>query len=96
MSTAELMTTETVSPPKTNLRMNESPRIVREVLERLGRPEALYRVDAKRMWGNQYRVNVYCVQAEDQPVKGVRISDSFFVTMSDEGLVSQPTITRKY
>lgn len=95
MSTVELMPEET-AVPKTNLRMNESPRIVKEVLERLGRPEALYRVDAKRMWGNQYRVNVYCVQEADRPVQGVRISDSFFVTMSDEGLISQPTISRKY
>jgi hypothetical protein len=70
--------------------------VVETVLDQLGRPKNLFRTHAREVWKNQYRVNVYCTMETDRPVRTVSITDSFFVTVTDAGIVSEPTITRKY
>lgn len=70
--------------------------VVDAVLARLGRPASLFRIDAKPVGESRYRVNVYCTEDIDRPVKRVQITDSFFVTVSEAGIESVPEINRKY
>jgi hypothetical protein len=81
---------------ETELKTDEERVVVHRVLDRLGRPKNLFRTVAKKVWGNQYRVNIYCTDETHQPLKTVSITDSFFVTLSGEDIVSKPTISRKY
>jgi hypothetical protein len=74
----------------------EEREIIHRVMDQLGTPKNLFRTVAKKVWDNQYRVNVYCTDETGQPLKTVSITDSFFVTLSGTELVSKPTITRKY
>lgn len=70
--------------------------VIQEVLAQLGRPQNLYRINAEKLWNKQYRVNIYRTVDSDRPVKTRVMSDSFFVTVTENGIVSEPPITRKY
>ena len=70
--------------------------VIQKVLHQLGTPKNLFRTVAKPVSNHQYRVNVYCTDEANRPVKTVSITDSFFVTLSGEDFVSEPTISRKY
>jgi hypothetical protein len=76
--------------------ISDEKRVIRQVLDRLGRPKNLYRVDAEKLWDHQYRVNVYCAVESDGPVKTVSMSDSFFVKLTSDGIESKPSIERRY
>lgn len=69
------------------------------ILEELGTPPGFLQIDAKPLWDNRYRVNIW-VEYEDKIYQVVRkqISDSFFVVTSDGGEIirSSPEIKRKY
>ena len=84
------------APAKSTLRVDDAPFIVKEVLRQVGRPETLFRIEAKRTWGNHYRVNMYCTKETGLAVRTVAITDSFFVTMTDAGLISDPPISPRY
>lgn len=66
------------------------------VLDRLGTPTSLCRVDTKHLWGQHYRVNVVCWAEGDRPIRTLSITDSFHVIATDDGYVSRPEIDRKY
>lgn len=70
--------------------------VIERVLDQLGTPRNLFRTVAKKVWGDQYRVNIYCTDETPSAVKTVSITDSFFVTLVGSDIVSKPTITRKY
>jgi hypothetical protein len=75
--------------------LDVSQMIASRVLSQLGRPKKLLRVEARHLWGDHFRVNVL-IREDRGPVPTARIVDSFFVQLSDEGMVSQPPISRKY
>lgn len=85
-----------VSVVEPQSKADEERVVIHRVLDRLGRPKNLFRTVAKRVWDTQYRVNVYCTDETPRSVKTVSITDSFFVTLSGEDIVSKPTISRKY
>jgi hypothetical protein len=68
--------------------------ICTSVMNVLGRPADLFRVSARRLWDNHYRVNV---QTGADAVS-VRIAHSFFVAADEKGNVveSIPAIARQY
>jgi hypothetical protein len=66
------------------------------VLAELGRPRNLLKVEAKPLWGNYFRVNVYTATDVGLRTSQVEVSDSFFVFKSPEGFLSNPSIVRKY
>lgn len=66
------------------------------VLTRLGRPKDLFRVQVHRLWGKNYRVNVYRELERSLSLPRIEMTDSFFVTADNEALISQPVIERKY
>jgi hypothetical protein len=70
--------------------------VIGAVLAQLGRPAGLERIDAKPLWNNQYRVNLYCRSLEEGSIKRLRIAESFFVTWTAEGIVANPPIAKKY
>ena len=70
--------------------------VVERVLAQLGVPKDLFRVDAKPLWANHYRVNVLRTPETEHTVRGLLITDSFFVTLAGDGIVSRPVIKRKY
>ncbi len=68
--------------------------IVGQLLQALGRPGTLYRVEVRHLWQNHYRANVF-VGAD---AASTRIAHSFFLSTSEDGHIdaSAPDITRKY
>ena len=70
--------------------------IIEAVLAQLGRPGNLARVDAKLLWGANYRVNIYCTMDSDRPISTVEMTDSFFVTLNDQQVEADPAIVRRY
>jgi acetolactate synthase regulatory subunit len=75
---------------------NEEEFVIEKVLGRLGRPRGLCRVNAQKVGKNQFRVNIYCTVNSDRPINTVSMTDSFFVTVTDDDIVSKPAIDRKY
>jgi hypothetical protein len=74
--------------------------ICAQVLERLGRPFYLFKIDAGNVGGSNHRVNVWCETPpkEESMFGGYEISDSFYVKVSPEGgiISSDPPIKKKY
>jgi hypothetical protein len=68
--------------------------IVRQVVQTLGRPAILHRVEVRHLWDKNYRVNVFV----GTDVISTRIVHSFFLTTNEDGniIASAPAITRKY
>lgn len=68
--------------------------IAAQLLQTLGRPTALYRVEVRHLWEEHYRANVL-VGAD---ATSIRIAHSFFLAADDDGniLASVPDITKKY
>jgi|SRR5579871_2308465 len=68
--------------------------IVRQIVQTLGRPAALLRVEVRHLWEKHYRVNVF-VGAD---ATSSRIAHSFFLSTDEEGAIiaSAPAITRRY
>ena len=68
--------------------------IAGQLLQTLGRPATLYRVEVRHLWEDHYRVNVF-VGAD---AASTRVAHSFFVVADEDGniIVSKPDITRKY
>jgi hypothetical protein len=62
------------------------------VLENIGTPDDLSRIEIKQLWSpNKYRINVYRI------VKKIEhMTDSFFVSIGPEGVISEPEMTKKY
>jgi hypothetical protein len=69
--------------------------VVRDnVLSALGRPAAPHRVQVKRVWGNNYRVNVFVGPS----AASFAVAHSFFLSADGDGkiLTCSPPIARKY
>ncbi len=68
--------------------------IVGQLLQALGRPATLYRVEVRHLWENHYRANVF-VGAD---AASARVAHSFFVVADKDGNIigSTPDITKKY
>lgn len=68
--------------------------IVGQLLQALGRPAILHRVDVRHLWDDHYRANVY-VGADGA---STRVAHSYFVVADEAGniIVSMPDITRMY
>jgi len=78
-------------------KLDFSPIIRETVMERLGKPTDFWKVDAKLLWENRYRVNVWTeTMGNIGPTH--RIVDSFFIIASPEGGIveSRPQIYKKY
>jgi hypothetical protein len=92
------MAVKFVSQPAVETAVEETkPQSISEwVLQELGTPHNLLRIDAKPLWDNYYRVNVYCAQDVGLSAKEVSVSDSFFVYKTEDGYLSNPEIERKY
>jgi hypothetical protein len=72
----------------------QSAIIVRQLVQTLGRPAALHRVEVRHLWEKHYRVNVF-VGAD---VSSTRIAHSFFLSTDEDGniIASAPALTKKY
>ena len=71
-------------------------RMIDWVLDRLGAPSEMLRIDAKKTWDDNYRVNVYCAFPADGCLDDIRITDSFFITVTEDGFVADPPIVHKH
>jgi len=65
-----------------------------QLLQTLGNPDQLLKVQVKPLWGNHYRVNV-CVGADAAVAK---VAHSYFMEADGDGKItsSTPTITKQY
>ena len=70
--------------------------VAKWVLGQLGQPSALLKVEVRKLWGQNFRVNVFTATDNQRALPTVEIPDSFFVTVCDDGYVSRPAIERKY
>jgi len=68
--------------------------IIGQLVQALGRPTALYRVEVRQLWDNHYRANVFV----GDTVTSTRIAHSFFLRADEDGniVASVPDISRKY
>ena len=68
--------------------------IVGQLMQTLGRPTTLYRVEMRHLWDGYYRANVFV----GATVTSTRIAHSFFLTADEEGniVASIPDISREY
>ncbi len=68
--------------------------IAGQVLQALGRPATLFRVEVRLLWDNHYRANLFF----GADVVSTRIAHSFFVVADDDGniVTSKPEITKTY
>lgn len=92
------MTATLVSNPITEPESNSGVElgVARWVMERLGEPTGLLKVEVKKLWGQNFRVNIFTATPTDRALPLVNIPDSFFVTASAEGFSSRPVIEKKY
>jgi peptidylprolyl isomerase len=71
------------------------PALIRgQVIQRLGEPEQLVRVQVRPLWDNRYRVNVFV----GPDAATARIAHGYFVTVDSAGAIvaSEPAIRRRY
>jgi hypothetical protein len=68
--------------------------IIGQLMQALGRPALLYRVEMRHLWDRHYRANVFV----GSTVTSTRIAHSFFLTTDEEGniVASIPDISREY
>ncbi len=68
--------------------------ITKQVLNALGYPEDLQRIQVRSLWDNHYRVNVLI----GPDVSTVRVAHSFFLVVDQEGVIitSTPKITKEF
>lgn len=72
----------------------QGPVLAEQVLRLLGKPPDLLRVQARHLWGDYHRVNVFV----GENLGAATIAHSFFVRTGDPDRVlhSDPPITRHY
>ena len=73
--------------------------IEQKVLKRLGKPPSFHKIEARHLWDNKWRVNIWIkfYNTGDKVVPGFSITDSFFVEVSKTNRVStSPKIVKKY
>lgn len=58
-----------------------------QVLELLGKPPQLFKVETKHLFNNVYRVNVRCHGQSNQLVKVTKIAHSYFLITNSEGKI---------
>lgn len=82
-------------PPRLNGAATSSEQVVAQVTQKLGRVPRHVVTKAIHLWGQNYRVNVYC-EIGHGIVRTNNITHSFFVTTSKHGVItkSRPEITQ--
>lgn len=76
---------------------NHSKKIESQVLEKVGRPPRLHRVEVCRHHDGNYRVNIWVEPVADSALSiGVHILSSYYLKVSDTGeiLRSNPPLTK--
>ncbi len=68
--------------------------IEEQVIHTLGTPVNLLKVQARLLWENHYRVNVFV----GPDVASAKVSNSYFLSVGSDGniLASEPKITKQY
>ncbi len=68
--------------------------ITGQLMQALGRPTTMYRVEVRHLWDNHYRANIFV----GATVTSARITHSFFLTADEDGNIvgSFPDIVRNY
>jgi hypothetical protein len=68
--------------------------IARHVLQSLGRPDDLQRVQVRKLWNRHYRVNVFA----GSDANSIRVANSYFLVADDDGKIieSKPPIEKLY
>lgn len=78
----------------------QSAKLTREILRKIGRPRDLVKVGVVRVKQNTFRVNVYVenkvTTGDGTLIPGIKIEQSYFVTETSDGLVSNPPLTKVY
>jgi len=82
--------------PVLELRKVERRRVSDRVLDALGTPHDLVRVQVRHIKDKTFRVNVWCERWSSSIVKEVFVKHSYWVSLTPDGLVSDPPILSKY
>jgi hypothetical protein len=78
---------------------NHTEKITSQVLEKVGRPPRLHRVEVCRHHDGNYRVNIWAQsesKGDSASLIGVRIRSSYYLKVSDTGEIirSNPPLTK--
>ena len=65
----------------------------KQIIQIIGVPDGLHKVQVRRLWDNHYRVNIFL----GPDAASVKIANSYFLQADNEGniLTSTPTIVKK-
>jgi hypothetical protein len=89
---------EKTRPAKTKSEPRDMKKVIEKaVFDALGTPKNLTQVKTTNVYGDNWRVTIYC-QRDNSLIFCEGITDSFFVTVSPGGEIieSNPPIERKY
>ena len=88
----KLLTVARPAAPEETLAPDVAGVIRERLLDRLGEPPDLLRVQVKPLWGSFYRANVFVGKGPS-----ARMAHSFFLDVDDGEIVSaSPAIARRY
>ena len=88
-------------PKSVNPENKSREKVKAKILNRLGKPSDLFKVDVKNVYDNKWRVNVWCDRKPEDgnecTVGSRELRHSFFCTMTEGGtLRCKPKIERLY
>ena len=79
---------EKMSPPKEKKSVPHLDKlIINAVISKLGKPSNLFKVSAKNLWSNRWRVDVWCthqVETECMAVENYKIDYSYFIKYDED------------
>jgi hypothetical protein len=84
---------------KQSISIDIEAEIKNQLFERLGKPKGLTHLGLRNVYGNSWRVTIYCeVSAANYLGIKTEITDCFFLKISPEGgiISSDPMIEKKY
>lgn len=83
-----------VAQKKEHLQQQVGHRIGKQVIDLLGEPDALRRVQVQHLWADYYRVNVFI----GPDMSSSKVAHSYFLTIDGEASISSstPKIVKQY
>jgi hypothetical protein len=81
------MTTASASTVRPSINSSFESIVAKKIKACLGSEPVIHDIRVRRVFDNKYRVNVFCLYGEQGFIPNVRITDSYFMTIDESGLI---------
>lgn len=81
------MTTANASTVRPSINNSLESKVARNIRDCLGNEPVIHEVRVRRVFDNKYRVNVFCLHGVQGFIPNIRITDSYFMTIDESGLI---------